>query len=65
MLGCVPGRLILVEICEWSLRLLRLRCGWGKLGLLSAVHVVVVAVWGFPKIRGTLFWGPHNKDPTI
>ena len=20
--------------------------------------------WGFPKIRGTLFWGPDNKDPT-
>ena len=20
---------------------------------------------GFPKIRGTLFWGPYNKDPTI
>ena len=22
-------------------------------------------IWEFPKIRGTLFWGPHNKDPTI
>ena len=21
-------------------------------------------IWGFPKIRGTLFWGPYNKDPT-
>ena len=21
--------------------------------------------WDFPKIRGTLFWGPDNKDPTI
>ena len=19
----------------------------------------------FPKIRGTVFWGPYNKDPTI
>ena len=19
----------------------------------------------FPKIRGTLFWGPYNRDPTI
>ena len=19
----------------------------------------------FPKIRGALFWGPYNKDPTI
>ena len=19
-------------------------------------------IWGFPKIRGTLFWGPYNKD---
>ena len=23
------------------------------------------ATWEFPKIRGTLFWGPYNKDPTI
>ena len=22
-------------------------------------------IWQFPKIRGTLFWGPYNKDPTI
>ena len=21
--------------------------------------------WEFPKIRGTLFWGPCNEDPTI
>ena len=20
--------------------------------------------WEFPKIGGTLFWGPYNKDPT-
>ena len=22
-------------------------------------------MWEFPKIRGTLFWGPYNKDPII
>ena len=22
-------------------------------------------IWGFPKKRGTLSWGPYNKDPTI
>ena len=22
-------------------------------------------IWGFPKIRGTLFGGPHNKDYSI
>ena len=22
-------------------------------------------IWEFPKITGTLFWGPYNKDPTI
>ena len=22
-------------------------------------------IWEFPKIRGTLFWGPYYKDPTI
>ena len=21
--------------------------------------------WEFPKLRGTLFWGPYNKDPTM
>ena len=21
--------------------------------------------WEFPKIRGTLFWGPYNRDPAI
>ena len=24
-----------------------------------------VGTRGFPKIRGTLIWGPYNKDPTI
>ena len=23
------------------------------------------SMWEFPKIRGTLFWGPYDKDPTI
>ena len=22
-------------------------------------------IWEFPKIRGTLFWCPYNRDPTI
>ena len=26
---------------------------------------VRLAIREFPKIRGTLFWGPYNKDPTI
>ena len=21
--------------------------------------------WEFPKLRGTVFWDPYNKDPTI
>ena len=25
----------------------------------------MTAKWEFPKIRGTLIWGPDNKDPTI
>ena len=24
-----------------------------------------VLIWEFPKIRGTLFWGPYNKGATI
>ena len=27
----------------------------------SGLHMI----WEFPKIRGTLFWGAYNKDPTI
>ena len=23
------------------------------------------SIWEFPTIRGTLFWGPYNKDPII
>ena len=23
------------------------------------------ATWEFPKTRGTLFWGPYNRGPTI
>ena len=26
---------------------------------------LVEPVWEFPKIRGTLFGGPYNKDPSI
>ena len=22
-------------------------------------------MWEFPKIRGTLFWGPYSKDPMM
>ena len=25
----------------------------------------VVVLWEFPKIGGTLFWGPYSKDPTF
>ena len=25
----------------------------------------MAAIWEFPKIRGTAFGGPYNKDPTI
>ena len=24
-----------------------------------------MTIWEFPKIMGTLFWGPYNKDPTM
>ena len=27
--------------------------------------VQVLSIWEFPKIRGTVFWGPYNKDPAI
>ena len=35
--------------------------GWMRLLL----EDVWIAIREFPKIGGTLFWGPYNKDPTI
>ena len=37
----------------------------GLLGDLGFWVVRLFAVWELPKIRGTLFWGPYNKDSTI
>ena len=36
----------------------------------KAAHVAHICClhalkWEFPKITGTLFWGPYNRDPTI
>ena len=28
-------------------------------------HLTAYVNGGFPQIRGTLFWGPYNKDPTM
>ena len=32
---------------------------------LSQAPRVLLWLWKFPKIRGALFWGPYNKDPTM
>ena len=37
---------------------------WGPEGL-GGFKLQGVRIWEFPKIRGTLFWAPYNKDPTI
>ena len=37
----------------------------GGLGVSGLAHPHPTAEWEFPKIRGTSFWGPYNKDPTI
>ena len=29
------------------------------------IELSSASMWEFPKIRGTLFWGPYNKDHTI
>ena len=29
------------------------------------IYIYIYIYMGFSKIRGTLFWGPYNKDPTI
>ena len=39
-----------------------------RLSGLSGLMSCCFKKWVFPKIRGTLFWGPwgpYNKDPTI
>ena len=32
--------------------------------LRSDIHAVAM-IWEFPKVKGTVFLGPYNKDPTI
>ena len=42
--------------------------GWRRFGALRESTCLLQPLnpkWEFPKIRGTLFWGPYNKDPTI
>ena len=29
------------------------------------ILIMKAPIWEFPKIRGTLFGGPYNKEPTI
>ena len=43
------------------------RLGLGLTGWMSAACFLEFkkSIWGVPKIRGTLFWGPYNKDPII
>ena len=50
-------------------------CGRGLLGKRSwwirgtiqntGANSLPAPIWEFPKIRGTLLWGPYNKAPTI
>ena len=34
-------------------------------GHLQHLENLMNTIWKFPKIRGTLLWGPYNKDPTV
>ena len=40
---------------------------WPYLAVTVTLIMAVLAsdTWEFPKIAGTVFWGPYNKDPTI
>ena len=31
----------------------------------ALMGAALVGIWELPKTRGTSFWGPYNKDPTI
>ena len=39
---------------------------WGarRQGLGFGLAGLPLGIWEFLKIRGTLFWGPYDKDPT-
>ena len=37
----------------------------GDKGFLRWQKLLQVPIWEFPKIRGTLFGGSYNKDPTV
>ena len=54
--------LIGFRLLVWGFRVSGLR-GLRVSGLVLRVSCLIT--WEFPKIRGTLFWGPCNKDPTM
>ena len=43
----------------------RLKAGRDHKKGTSSGFKYLIVIWGFPKIRGTLFGGPHNKDYSI
>ena len=50
---------------RFRLFILRLRASGLRVSCLKHPNINTKRIWEFPKIRGTLFWGPYNKDPTI
>ena len=55
-----PSRALITLLITYLRSLLPLQVGPMGLG---AYYGLVF--WEFPKIRGTLFWGPYNRDPNI
>ena len=43
----------------------RSESSYSRLGRDEGLLSNSIPLWEFPKIRGTFFWGPYNKDPTI
>ena len=41
------------------------RATWLRIRYPSVCLHGIRDTWEFPKIRGTVFWGPYNKDPTM
>ena len=56
---------MLARICS-SVNLIHRRDTFrASLVLQQRVSLGFLELWEFPKIGGTLFWGPSNMDPTI
>ena len=61
-------RIAILRLGDGNRGKLKKHLAWGVVSSFEGFRHVQLDSWDireFPKIRGTVFWGPYNKDPTI